>query len=680
MQFPSTRISPVSETVHGVSLTDNYRWLEDQQSSETNLWIAEQNAFTRSVLDKLPYRNELRERIKCFLDVGFVYAPTVRNDKYFYTRRSAGQNQAVLVLRQGEQERILIDPNTFEGDGTTTLDWFNFSDDGNFLAYGLSEGGTEMSTLYLLDIANDARLDDTIPRTRYSAIAWLPDNSGFYYTRYPTPGTVPPGEENYHRKLYFHKIGDSWEDDPLVYQDADPQAMLSVDISPDGRYLLVGTSIGWSKVTLYLRDLFQENNQFIRLTGEETALYAVEMTKDGFYIHTNHNAPRYKILKGDYENPIQANWREIVPEGKHAIQQMKIAAKRLAVHTLENAISRLHLYSLEGEYLHEVKMPEAGAITSVNGKQAGDEIFFDLTGFTLPVTAYRYQPEAQNLEVFTAPTMPDDLDLSQVTTRQVWYKSKDGTEISMFIVHNDGIVLDGNNPTMLTGYGGFNISRTPAFFADWLVWLEKGGVCALPNLRGGGEYGEEWHKAGMLGNKQNVFDDFIGAAEWLIANNYTNKDKLAIYGGSNGGLLVGAALTQRPDLYKAVVCAVPLLDMVRYHQFLIARLWIPEYGSSEDPEHFKWLYAYSPYHKVNEALSYPAVLFTTAEGDSRVDPNHACKMTALLQAVAAKQENANPVLLRVEDRAGHGVGKPVYKVAEERADVWSFIMWQLKAI
>jgi len=685
---PEARVAPVVETMHGVEVGDPYRWLEDGNDADARAWTDAQNAYTRQALDGRPEHGVLHRRLAELMATGYVQAPVLAGDRYFYAMRSGAQNQAVLVVREGGptgqdgRDRVLIDPAGLSEDGAVALDWWYPSPDGALLAYGLSEGGDEWSTLRVLDVANGRRRPDTIARTRASSLAWLPDASGFYYTCYPAPGAVPPGEESYHRDVYLHLLGSDLAADPLVYADPDPQAYPSVVLSRDGRYLLIESAHGWSNVTLLWRDLHAPTPDFAVLSEGLEALFAVEEADGVLYLLTNWEAPRYRVLRAPLAAPTRANWRELIPEGPHPLQSLKIAGPRLVVETLENAVSHLRLFDREGGVQGEIPLPVEGTVYGPATSHEQDETLFAFTSFALPVTAYRYDGATGRLEVFRAPTTPPGVDPARVMVRQVWYPSKDGTPISMFVVHRADLALDGARPTVLTGYGGFNISRTAEFGSGAMhAWLERGGVYALPNLRGGGEYGEEWHRAGMLERKQNVFDDFAAAGDWLVANSYTRPSRLACWGGSNGGLLVGAAVTQRPHLFRAAVCAVPLLDMLRYHLFQIARLWIPEYGCADDADAFRWLHAYSPYHHVADGadITYPAVLLMTAEGDSRVDPLHARKMAARLQARAhaGAADDERPVLLRVESRAGHGVGKPLTKLVDEQTDAWTFVAWQL---
>jgi prolyl oligopeptidase len=676
---PPTRVEPVEEILHGEVIVDPYRWLEDSDAPETRSWVAAQNAYTRETLDSLPRRAAIRARLDRMLHVGFAGAPQVRGARCFYLRRAGRQDQPVLVLREGDGAgRILVDPNVLSASGVVALDWWQPSPDGRLLAYGLSEGGDEWSTLHVLDVDSGAALPgEQIPRTRWCSLAWLPDASSFYYTRYPEPGSVPTGEEGYHRRVYLHRLGADWRADPEVFGAGRAKEDLpSVYLDRrDGRWLLVSVYQGAARTEVYVLDRDRPDAAFVPIIAGVEARSEPIVQGGRVYLRTNLDAPDYRLVAVDPERPDRERWQEVLPErSDRVLATVRPVAGLLAAEELQDASSHLRLYQPDGALRREVALPSLGTLVGIGGEWNGDAVYFGFTSFAQPLTAYRVDPATGAAHVFAAPELPPDVDPAQYAVRQVWYPSHDGTRVSMFLVHRPGLALDDDNPTVLTGYGGFNVSRTPAFMAAVPLWLDAGGVYALPNLRGGGEYGEAWHQAGMLERKQNVFDDFIAAAEWLIANGYTQPRRLAIGGGSNGGLLVGAALTQRPELFQAVVCAVPLLDMLRYHHFLIAKYWVPEYGSADDPAHFCWLRAYSPYHSVREGERYPAVFLLTAEGDGRVDPMHARKMAARLQVSSGSDA---PVLLRVETAAGHGIGKPRNKILDEQTDVWSFLGWQL---
>jgi prolyl oligopeptidase len=666
------------EVLHGVAVADPYRWLEDGDSPETRAWVEAQNEFTRSVLDGLPQRSAIHARLDTLLTTGAVTTPVLRGARRFYQRRDGRMDQPRLVVRDGPDgaERTTIDPNTLSASGLVALDWWYPSESGRRLAFGLSEGGTELSTLYVMDVEGGEKLElERIPYTRAASLAWLPDDSGFYYTRYPEPGSVPEGDELYYRRVFFHPLGKDWRLDREIFGAGRAREdWPNVDLSSSGRWLAVHVQQGWVRTDVYLLDRDHPEHGFVPIQTDVDAVAIPVFAGDRLLIHTNRDAPNYALYEVDPERPARESWRLVLTERPdRVLESVHAAAGRLVAHELHHAASELRLYQMDGSLQAEVELPSIGTLTGIGGEWTGDRITIGFTSFAQPPSAYDVDPASGDARLFALGDLPEGFDPSRYQVRQEWYTSRDGTRVSMFVIHHKDHPPE-RSPTLLTGYGGFSVSRTPSFIAALPMWLDAGGVYALANLRGGGEYGEAWHRAGMLGNKQNVFDDFIAAAEWLIGRGYARRDALAISGGSNGGLLVGAALTQRPDLFRAVVCQVPLLDMLRYQHLRIARLWIPEYGSADDAEQFRWLYAYSPYHHVQPGERYPATFLLTAEGDSRVDPMHARKMAARLQASTASEA---PILLRVETAAGHGQGKPRSKQLAEATDVWSFLFWQL---
>lgn len=664
--------------LHGVPVADPFRWLEAGDAPETRAWVEAQNQYTRAVLDRLPQRDAIHARLDSLLMTGAVSAPVLRGVRLFYLRRSGRLDQPVLVARNGFEaaERSLVDPNALSATGTIALDWWYPSTTGRLLAYGVSEGGTELSTLHVLDVETGADLSDRVPYTRAASVAWLPDDGGFYYTRYPSPGTVPPGDEMYYRHVFLHVLGREWQADEEVFGTGRAREdWPNVDISLSGRWVVVEVEQGWVRSDVYCLDREWPEHGFITIQEGVDALARVLFAGDRLLIHTNQDAPNYALYEVDPLEPERSNWRLVLPErADRVLDSVHAVAGRVVAGELRNAASEVRLFGLDGEPRSEVRLPSIGTVTGVGGEWTGSDLAVGFTSFAMPPSAYRLDPDSGMTQLLAEGELPPGLDPAGYEVRQEWYASRDGTRVSMFLITRRDIELSADRPTLLTGYGGFNVSRTPMFIAALPLWLDAGGLYALPNLRGGGEYGEAWHRAGMLGSKQNVFDDFLAAAEWLISRGYARPERLAIMGGSNGGLLVGAALTQRPDLFKAVVCQVPLLDMLRYHHMRIARLWIPEYGCAEDPAQFPWLYAYSPYHRVRVGERYPATFLLTAEGDSRVDPMHARKMAARLQSATSGEA---PMLLRVETAAGHGQGKPRSKQLEEATDVWSFLFWQL---
>ncbi len=676
---PKTEKRPLEETIHGVKIVDNYRWLEDGNSPDTQKWVAEEMAYTQSVLDPLPGRDAIHKRLTELLSIGSITQPEIGGKYYFYTRREGMQNQPVLYVREGVEgkDRVLLDPNQLAADGTIALDWYHASENGRYLAYGTSPSGSEMSTLHILETKTGKLLPDTIERTRACSIAWMHDNSGFFYTRYPKKGDVPEGQEMYNRHVFYHDLGtDPETDTPIFGEGRDPEDWPSVSLDNDGRLLLISVSQGWAKTELFLMDL-KAGTPPTRITTGKNFLYSGSVYNGRLYIVTNEDAPRYRMFMAEAGNYERDDWTEIIPQTEAVLQGAALWGGKIFAQYEQNASSQLRLFDLEGKVISDIHLPALGTVFGSEGKWNHDEIFYGFVSFTVPPTVYRYDLKTGWASVWAKVDAPS-IDPSAYEVQQEWYHSKDGTKVPMFVVYRKGLKKDGHNPTLLTGYGGFNISMLPSFSRTAYLWMEHGGIYAVANLRGGAEFGEDWHRAGMLDKKQNVFDDMIAGAEHLIAEKYTDKDHLAIQGGSNGGLLMGAMITQRPDLFRAVVCQVPLLDMLRYQYFQIAKLWIPEYGSSDNPEQFKWLYAYSPYHHVKAGTEYPAVLFMTADTDTRVDPMHAKKMAALMQDEAENgKSRTRPILLRIETKAGHGAGKPVTKQIEEFTDVYSFLFWQL---
>jgi prolyl oligopeptidase len=676
---PKAKIAPVEDTVQGHKIIDPYRYLENPNDADTKLYVEQELSYTRSVLDPLPGRDKINARLSQLLEIGTVGVPQVGGKYYFHTRREGNQNQPILYVREGlnGEDRVLVDANKMSADGTVALDWWYASLDGKYIAYGTSASGSEESTLHIVESATGKVLPDAIDRTRFASVAWLGDSSAFYYTRHPKKGEVPAGEEVYHCKVFFHQIGTDPAKDPYIFGEGrNPQDIPNVNLSEDDRWLLINVGEGWTKTEMYLKDR-QSNDPPVEITTGKDFLYGVDFFEGKLYITSNEDAPHYRVFVADVANAKRSNWKEIIAPSDAVLQNASVTGGKLLVQYEHNATSELKLFSLEGKKLADVALPAIGTVFSVSGRYDRNEIFFGYQSYTAPPSIYRVDLSSVKSDLWAKVDAPS-IDPSAYDVQQVWYSSKDGTKVPMFVVSKKGIEKNGKNPTLLTGYGGFNVSLTPTFNRSMYLWMEHGGIYAVANLRGGAEFGEDWHRAGMLDKKQNVFDDFIAAGEYLISEKYTDRDHLAIYGGSNGGLLMGAMITQRPDLYRAVVCAVPLLDMLRYQNFQIAKLWIPEYGSSEDAKQFEWLYAYSPYHHVKAGQEYPAILFLTGDTDTRVDPMHAKKMAALMQAEAKNgSSKERPILLRIETKAGHGQGKPVTKQIEESTDMYSFLFWQL---
>lgn len=713
---PQTPRQTVTDIVHGVAIDDHYRWLEDGRSSATQAWTEAQNQRTEAVMQQLPVREKISKRLTELMSQETVGSPQLCGNQLFYMAHLQGKSQPVLMVAAvdevaaiddlksppanrahgGHSGRILVDPNTESQTGIVALDWWRPSDDGSMLAYGLSEGGDEWSVLHIVDVATGKLLPEKIARTRYAGVTWQKDNKGFYYGRYPQPGTVPPGEENYNRHIFYHRLGTDPAGDPKIYGEGRARELsFGTSFSEDGRYLLLHVSHGWRRTDLYFRDETDLADQvdpagpagrFISIVEGVDAHFGGRIIGETLYALTNYQASRYRVVAIDLNNPAPANWRTIIPESDDlTIEDVAFAKEHIIISGLKHAVAHLYVYDLHGQLKREIPLPTLGSVTGLTTDLQSDDFYFVFESFLIPPAIYSCtvtnEGACADPQVVLASAQAVDPNL--VSVAQEFYHSKDGTRIPMFILKRRDLPVSGDDdnpcptPTVLFGYGGFNLGKTPTYMPAVVPWIESGGIYASANLRGGDEYGEDWHRAGMQGNKQNVFDDFIAAGEHLIGKGYTDHDHLGIWGRSNGGLLVGATLTQRPDLAKAVACGVPLLDMVRYHKFLIARLWCSEYGNPEDPEAFQWIYAYSPYHHVHEDVSYPAIYTYTAESDTRVDPLHAKKMTALLQHVASIKAAKGPILLQVEADAGHGVGKPLHKIVAEQANMWAFLAWQL---
>ncbi len=681
---PKAKVAPVEDTVQGHKIVDPYRYLENPNDPDTKLYVEQELSYTRSILDPLPGRDKINARLSQLLEIGTVGVPQMGGKYYFHTRREGGQNQPVLYVREGlnNEDRVLLDVNQLAADGTIALDWWYASEDGKYVAYGTSPSGSEVSTLRVIETASGKLLPDSIERTRAASLAWKHDNSGFFYTRYPKKGEVPEGQEVYNRHVFYHALGTDPAKDPLIFGEGrNPEWWPDVTLSEDGRWLLIDEGQGWTKTEMFLKDLTSTNPP-LEITTGKNFLYGADFFAGKLYITTNEDAPHYRVFVADAAHAKRENWKEIIPQSDAVLQNASVTGGKLLAEYEHNATSELKLFGLDGKKLADIPLPAIGTVFSVSGRYDRDEIFFGFQSFTVPPSIYRGDLTKVDMtgvkSALWAKVDAPSIDPSAYDVQQVWYTSKDGTKVPMFVVNRKGIEKNGKNPTLLTGYGGFNISETPSFNRSTYLWMEHGGIFAVANLRGGAEFGEDWHRAGMLEKKQNVFEDFIAAGEFLIAEKYTDKDHLAIQGGSNGGLLMGAMITQRPDLFRAVVCQVPLLDMLRYQNFQIAKLWIPEYGSADDAKQFEWLYAYSPYHHVKPGQEYPAILFTTGDTDTRVDPMHAKKMAALMQAEAENGASKDkPILLRIETKAGHGQGKPVTKQIEESTDIYSFLFWQL---
>ncbi len=663
---PPTEVREVVDTLHGVEVPDPYRWLEDQEAPETRAWIDAQNAYTDRVLNALPGRAELRALAASVLERETIGLPYERGGRYFHTRRRADQELAVLYVREGldGEDLVLIDPHPLSPDHTTSVELRDVSDDGRRVAYAVREGGVDEVSIRVRDVDAGEDLDDVLPPARYGQVTLAADGGGLYYERY---GDVTP-------RVMFHAFGAPPADDARLFGEGYERHRIPVTVvSDDGRWMVVHVIEGSSGPTeIHVKDL-ERDTPFVTAVADGVSESWAGFAGGELVIVTSLDAPNKRVVLADPADPSFERWREVIPERADAVIESAVAlGGKLAVSYLRDARPRVAIHELDGAHVRDVAFDTLGSVGGGAGRWTSGEAFFTFQTFHVPSTVYRYDVATGERSVWAAPEPPVDPAAYAVTQR--WFTSRDGTRAPMFVVHRPGVALDGSNPTLLTGYGGFNNSMTPAFSALATTWLESGGVFALANLRGGGEFGEEWRRAGMLENKQNVFDDFIAAAEHLIAEGYTSSEHLAIRGGSNGGLLVGAVSNQRPGLFGAVVCTYPLLDMVRYHRFLVAGFWVPEYGSSDDAEQFAYLHAYSPYHNVIDGGGYPATLYLSGDGDTRVAPLHARKMTALMQA---KNGSDNPILLRYHTRAGHSGGQPVSRQIDELVDTVSFLSWQV---
>jgi prolyl oligopeptidase len=655
VSYPPARRQEEVDLLHGREVPDAYRWLEDPSSSEAAEWSDAQDELGRVYLDSLPGRAVIQSRLRELFAAGLVTVPVVRGERAFYQRRTGEQEHSVLLVREADgTERVLVDPAALSDEGIVTLDGWSPSIEGSLLIYLLSEGGDEESVLRVMDVSTGEVVDGPIDRTRYSSVAWLPGGEAFYFVRRLPPSSVPPGEDQFHRRVYRRVLGTDPNLDELVFGEGrDKTEYYDVHVSRDGRWMLVWASLGTApRNDLYIADLAGDGRLRPIQEGVD-ALTAGQVKEGRLYLLTNRDAPRFRLVVADAERPGPEGWRDLVPESDMVLTDFTVTLDAVVVAATQHAIGTLGVHDLEtGALRRTVDLPGLGTVTGLSSRpEGGDDVWIGYSDFTTPPRVYRYAVESGGLDVWE--DAPGAVDVKGISASQVWYRSKDGTDVPMFLIHREGLRPDMErpSPTILYGYGGFNISQNPEYSARVLSWVEAGGIFAIACLRGGSEEGETWHRSGMREAKQNVFDDFIAAAEWLIERGYTSRASLGIYGGSNGGLLVGAALTQRPDLFEAVVCSAPLLDMIRYEKFGLGVTWNDEYGTVEDATEFGWLFAYSPYHRVVGGTPYPAVLFTVFESDTRVDPLHARKMCAALQWATTSDR---PILIRRERKVGHG--------------------------
>lgn len=674
LPYPETRMDNTSEDYHGTTVDDPYRWLEDDNSEETGKWVAAQNEVTQDYLSHIPYRDKIKKRLTELTDYPKEGVPSKHGDFYYFFKNDGLQNQSVLYRQESLESdpKVFLDPNKLSDDGTVALASVSFSEDGKYFSYSVSVAGSDWVEIRLMDTETEKILPDLIQWVKFSGARWAADSKGFYYSRYDEPekGTELSGQNQF-QKVFYHKIGDTQANDKLIYKDdKHPLRYFNASESKDGKYLFVYGSEGTHGTEVLYRETAQANAPFkVLFPGFEYDYGIVHCKGDRALVYTNEGAPNYHITQVDLKTG-RGSMKNFITETGNNLQGASTVGGYLMAYYLEDATNSVYQYDLDGKLVRKIELPGIGSVGGFGGKEEDKETFYSLTSFTSPATTYRYSLKDGSSTLFRQPQLNFDPDL--YTTDQVFFTSKDGAKVPMFIVHRKDIKLNGQNPLHLYGYGGFNISMTPSFNPNNIMFLEQGGVYVLVNLRGGGEYGEEWHQAGMLGKKQNVFDDFIGAAEYLIEKGYTSKDKLAISGGSNGGLLVGACMTQRPDLYAVAFPIVGVLDMLRFHKFTVGWGWVVEYGSSEDPEQFDFLYKYSPLHNIKQGACYPATMIMTADHDDRVVPAHSFKFAAELQKA---QGCDNPTLIRIETNAGHGAGKPTSKRIDEAADMYSFLFW-----
>lgn len=675
IQYPKAFKDGTVDNYFGTMVADPYRWLENDTSAQTAAWVEAENRVTNAYLQKIPFRQKLLKRLTELANYEKIGAPRKRHGKWYFYKNNGLQNQSVLYVMDelGGTPRVFLDPNTLSDDGTVALKGVYFSNNGRWAAYSISRSGSDWQEFYVIDLQTGHLTDDHIVWAKFSGAAWLGD--GFYYSAYDAPEA---GREfsnvNETQKIYYHRVGTPQSDDVLFYQNpANPKRFYDVDINEEETVMYLYESGAGSGNNLYVRDLRQAGSQFIQMTSDMDYSYSPILTDgDKLYIYTNYGAPKGHIMVADIHRPGLGDWKELIPEQQNAIGGINVIDHRLIITYQQDASDHAYIYGLDGRLQHEVRLPSVGSV-GFTGDKKEPECFYTFTSFTQPGTIYRYDIDRNESTLYSAPQVMFRQD--DYVSQQVFFQSKDGTRIPMFLTYRKGLKLNGKNPVYLYGYGGFNVPLPPNFSAMRIPFLESGGIYAQVNLRGGSEYGEEWHLAGTKMHKQNVFDDFIGAAEWLISEGYTSSEKLAIVGGSNGGLLVGACMTQRPELFRVAIPEVGVMDMLRYHKFTIGWNWAADYGTSEDSrEMFEYLYGYSPLHNLKPGTAYPATLVTTADHDDRVVPAHSFKFAATLQEC---HQGSNPVLIRIDTKAGHGGGKPLAKVLEEQADIYGFIMYNM---
>ena len=673
--YPETRKGDVVDTYFDTKVADPYRWLEDDMSEETASWVKTQNKVTFDYLSQIPYRDKLKERLTKLMDYEKVGAP-FKEGKYTYFYKNDGlQNQYVLYRQvDGGEPEVFLDPNTFSEDGTTSLAGITFSKDGSLAAYQISEGGSDWRKVIIIDVETKKQIEDTLVDVKFSGLSWV-GNEGFYYSSYDKRKGSELSAKTDQHKLYFHKLGTKQSDDQVIFggTEAEKHRYIGGYVTEDDRYLLVSASVSTSGNKLFIKDLTKPDAQLeVILDHTNSDTQVIESEGSKLYLVTNLNAPNKRVVTVDASNPTSENWVDLIAETENVLN-VSTGGGYIFARYMVDAISKVQQYDMSGKKVRDIELPGVGTATGFGGEKEDKELYFSFTNYKTPGTTFKYNVETGKSDVYRKSGA--DFDPAQYESKQVFYKSKDGTEVPMILTYKKGIKLDGSNPTILYGYGGFNVSLTPRFSPARAAWLEQGGIYAVANLRGGGEYGKKWHKAGTQLQKQNVFDDFIAAAEYLIAENYTSSGKLAVNGGSNGGLLVGAVMTQRPELFKVALPAVGVLDMLRYHTFTAGAGWAYDYGTAEQSkEMFEYLKAYSPVHNVKEGVEYPATMVTTGDHDDRVVPAHSFKFAAELQD---KQAGSNPTLIRIETNAGHGAGTPTSKIIEQYADIYGFTLYNM---
>ncbi|MCD4747673.1 MAG: prolyl oligopeptidase family serine peptidase [Bacteroidales bacterium] len=675
INYPVTNKVDHVDDYFGTKVADPYRWLEDDNSEETAEWVKAENAITDAYLAEIPFRENINKRLTEIWDYPKYGVPFKNGKHYFFFKNDGMQNQSVLYIQADleSEPEVFLDPNKLSEDGTVALSSVAISKDGKYLAYSIAKAGSDWNEIYVMEVENKKKLNDEIKWVKFSNIAWK--DEGFYYSRYDEPkqGDKLSGKNEFH-KIYYHKLSSAQKNDKLIFENKDYPLRNYVAITTeDEKYLFIIESESTSGNSLYFTDLSTKGHKFKQLAkGFDYEYNLIDNIGKKFLILTNHNASKNQLVLIDPVKPTETEWKVIIPEKEEVLQSVSLTGNRIVAEYIKDAASKAYIYDMTGKYIDELELPCLGTLAGFNSKKNENIAFYSFTSFTFPNTVYKYDINTNKSEIYTKPEI--DFNTDNYITRQVFYESKDGTKVPMFIVHKKDIEMNGNNPTYLYGYGGFNINLTPYFSISRLIFLENGGVFALPNIRGGGEYGEDWHKAGTKLQKQNVFDDFIAAAEYLINEKYTSTEKLAISGASNGGLLVGACMTQRPELFRVALPAVGVMDMLRFHKFTIGWAWTTDYGSSEDSTEFNYLLGYSPLHNLKQGVDYPATLITTADHDDRVVPAHSFKFAATLQE---KNKGNNPVLIRIETKAGHGRGKPTSKLIEEYTDIWAFTFYNL---